>query len=80
MTDSRLIVTFPTTTSAIAFERICKSEEVPGRLIPVPPQVKAGCGLAWLTIREQQPRLMALIQEFDLIYEALIDLKETGAK
>jgi len=39
----KLIIAFNTTTAALAFEDICKL----GRLIPVPTQVKAGCGLAY---------------------------------
>ena len=30
----RLIVTFNTTTGAMAMEKACKSENIPGRLIP----------------------------------------------
>ena len=43
----RLIVTFHTTTSAMAMEKVCAERNVPGRLIPVPRDIKAGCGMAW---------------------------------
>ena len=43
----RLIVTFETTTSAMAMERLCMEKQVPGRLIPVPREITAGCGMAW---------------------------------
>lgn len=74
MIEPRLIVTFPTTTAAIAFERMCKSEGLPGRLIPVPPQIKAGCGLAWLTIPKHRERLDCLAKEFELVYEDVVEL------
>jgi hypothetical protein len=43
----RLIVTFHTTTSAMAMEKVCAERNVPGRLIPVPRDITAGCGMAW---------------------------------
>lgn len=45
--ELKLIVTFHTTTSAMAMEKICTEKNVPGRLIPVPRDITAGCGMAW---------------------------------
>lgn len=43
----RLIVTFHTTTAAMAMEKVCEQKVIPGRLIPVPRDITAGCGMAW---------------------------------
>ena len=43
----KCIITFHTTTQAMAFESICKKKDIPGRLIPLPKEVTTGCGLAW---------------------------------
>lgn len=43
----KCVVTFRTTTGAMAMERACKSAGVPGRLIPVPRTITAGCGMCW---------------------------------
>ena len=43
----RLLVTFRTTTAAMAVERHCLKNGVAGRLIPVPREISAGCGMAW---------------------------------
>lgn len=43
----KCIVTFRTTTGAMAMERACKAAGVPGRLIPVPRSIIAGCGMCW---------------------------------
>lgn len=43
----KLIVTFHTTTSAMAMEKICMEKNIPGRLIPVPRDITAGCGMSW---------------------------------
>jgi hypothetical protein len=43
----KLVVTFHTTADAMAMEKICKEQNIPGRLIPVPRAISAGCGLSW---------------------------------
>lgn len=45
--ELKLIVTFHTTTEAMAMEKMCREKEIPGRLIPVPRVLSAGCGLSW---------------------------------
>ena len=47
--ENRLVVTFRSTTEAMAAEKRLKEQNVPGRLIPIPRQLSAGCGLAWST-------------------------------
>lgn len=42
-----LVVTFPTTAAAMACEQLCGDQGLPGRMIPVPGEISAGCGLAW---------------------------------
>ena len=55
----KLIIAFDTTTAALAFEDICKL----GRLIPVPPQVKAGCGLAFCADIEFEDEINSLLEK-----------------
>lgn len=43
----RIVMTFHTTAAAMAMERLCAERGLPGRLIPVPRQISADCGLAW---------------------------------
>ena len=42
-----LVVTFSTTSEAMAAEKYSGEQGLPGRLIPVPTAITAGCGLAW---------------------------------
>lgn len=42
-----MVLTFSTTTAAMAMEKRCLEKKIPGRLIPVPREITAGCGLAW---------------------------------
>ena len=51
-----IVETFQTTSAEMAMVKVCKERNVPGRLIPVPRAISAGCGLSWcadLTDREQ---------------------------
>jgi len=65
------IFTFHTTTDAIAFEMSCKEEGMAGRMIPVPRQISAGCGLAWRADPEQQSGLCRLAKERELQFAAV---------
>ena len=69
--ELKLVVTFHTTADAMAMEKACKEHGVPGRIIPVPRVISAGCGLAWcaeLDEREQIADIMKQvgIQEEDM--------------
>lgn len=48
-----VVLTFATTTAAMAMEKQCMEEGIPGRLIPVPREITAGCGLAWRMTKEE---------------------------
>lgn len=57
----QLLLTFRTTSDALATEKALLSLALPGRLIPVPAQISAGCGLAWcapLEAREATERAL----------------------
>lgn len=41
------IISFPTTTQAMMMQAIASREGLPGRIIPVPRCLSAGCGMAW---------------------------------
>lgn len=68
-----VILTFATTTAAMATEKKCSSGQIPGRLIPLPGEISAGCGLAWRMLPEEyecfREQLMELGQEFQQIVE-----------
>ena len=55
--EPRVVLTFATTTAAIAMERLCLAQGLPGRLIPVPTSITAGCGMAWMAPPAAEPTL-----------------------
>ena len=59
--ERRLVVAFFTTHDAMAFEEHCLSLGAEGRLIPLPREISAGCGLAWSAPAGDREGLLALL-------------------
>ena len=57
----KCVVTFRTTTGAMATERLCREQGLPGRLIPVPRSITAGCGMCWAAPREAREAVEDLV-------------------
>ncbi len=74
--EMKLVVTFHTTADAMAMEKACKEKQVPGRLIPVPRAISAGCGLAWCTGLEDRKAIEELMKDIGIeeeqIHECLV--------
>lgn len=69
--EQRLVVTFHTTTEAIAAEKGFRQYKVSGRLIPVPRQISAGCGLAWSSPEYEKERVKSCLEEYTLTWESM---------
>ena len=61
-----LVVTFYTTSAAMAAEKDCLAAAVPGRIIPVPRQIPSDCGLGWRTAPENREKTEALFKSLSL--------------
>jgi hypothetical protein len=57
----KLVITFYTTTAAMAMEKLCKESGADGRLIPVPGSISADCGLCWCAKNESEDALLELM-------------------
>jgi len=70
------IVTFMTTTGAMAMEQACRMAGVPGRLIPVPRSIFADCGMCWAAPWDKREEVETLVvkQHLDVagIYDILL--------
>ena len=60
--ELKLIVTFHTTADAMAMEKACKDSGAPGRLIPVPRAISAGCGLSWCAALEDREEIRSVMK------------------
>ena len=70
-----VIFTFRTTTDAMAMEAQCAKQSIPGRLIPIPREITAGCGLAWRIAPEQYKQNRDAIAALHIPFEQIVSLK-----
>ena len=70
----RLVVSFHTTNEAMAMRLAGAADALQGRLIPIPRQLSAGCGLAWSEPAANETALRRTIDERDLCYEGIAKL------
>ena len=73
-----LVITFSATTDAMAMEKYCEGHGLPGRLIPVPREITAGCGLAWKAEPEEKEQLEAGLQEAGIRWQEMRTLEMWG--
>lgn len=71
--ERKLIVTFHTTADAMEMESVCKRQNVPGRLIPVPQEISAGCGLAWCAEPECLEPVLSALERAGIAKEAVCE-------
>ena len=67
----KLVITFHTTTDAMAMEQACKETKADGRIIPVPRVISAGCGLAWCAKIESEKDLRTLMEEKKIVFQEI---------
>lgn len=72
----KCVVTFRTTAGAMAMERSCQEAGLPGRLIPAPRAITAGCGICWAAPAEAREALEELVMkkhlDVDGVYAIII--------
>lgn len=66
------ILTFSTTTSAMGMEKYCFEHKIPGRLIPVPREISAGCGICWRMGKQEYEEYKELFSHVE--YENIVEL------
>ena len=65
-----LVIAFDTTAQALAAEKLFIESGLSGRMIPIPSQITAGCGLAWKAEPEQRDVLCGALESADIRYSA----------
>ena len=69
-----LVITFHTTSAAMAMEAMCAEKGLPGRLIPVPREITAGCGMAFRAETEQEQSLLDAAKAADIQVDGVYKL------
>ena len=71
----KLIVTFYTTSAAMATEKACKDNGVAGNLISAPRELSADCGIAFATDVENKETIKKLLQDKNIECEKLVEVE-----
>ncbi|MGP1403798.1 MAG: DUF3343 domain-containing protein [Catonella sp.] len=69
--EPKIVVTFVNTTDAMKMEAVCEERKVPGRMIPVPKVISAGCGLAWCSAPENEDVIREVLKFAGLKEQAI---------
>ena len=72
--NGKILITFYTTTQAMEMEECCRQDGMPGRLIPVPGKISAGCGVGWMADGQERAGLEAFLREQRLAFQNIYDL------
>ncbi len=70
----KVVVTFATTSDALAMEAAAREHGIPGRIIPVPSDIDAGCGLAWAVDKCVEDSLIESLAAHRLAHEGVFDV------
>lgn len=67
-----LVISFPTTADAMAFEHHAGKTGFAGKLIPVPHNLSTGCGMAWRSSDLDTAKAEQLMKDRQIEWEELV--------
>lgn len=70
----KVIITFSSTSESLKMEKICRKNGIKGRLIPVPREISAGCGMAWSSEIDLKDELLKIIDNNNIKIEKMYEL------
>ncbi len=71
MQEKRLIITFNTSTDVMRAEKLFKENNIFGKIISIPSEISAGCGLTWESKIELEEKLINILKENDIQYDGI---------
>lgn len=72
--QKKIVFAFASTAIAMKMEKAMKEAGAPGRIIPVPKEITAGCGLAYIAQPEEKEQIEAIMKENDIAAEIIVEL------
>ena len=73
--EYKLIVTFFTSSAAMATEKFCKEKNIDGKLISAPRNLSSDCGISYATSVSNRDKLIELLKEKNIEYEKMVDME-----
>ena len=70
----KTVVTFTSMTDVMAMEGNAQKLGIPGRVIPVPSEISAGCGMSWCADASQREELVSQLEQHGIAYESIFEV------
>lgn len=71
--EKKIVVTFYTSSEAMALEKVCKKNSIKGELISAPREITSDCGISYAAEISEKVNIEKLLKDnkidFDSIYE-----------
>lgn len=67
-------MTFAGTAQAIYMEQCARKDNAPGRMIPLPREISAECGMAWCAPAETRSQLEEMTSKYGAEVEGIYEL------
>ncbi|MGI6229354.1 MAG: DUF3343 domain-containing protein [Tractidigestivibacter sp.] len=69
-----VVISFDSTTAAMEAEELFLSKGLPGRIIPLPREISAGCGLSWKAAPGDEKVLLPALDEAGIEHSGVYSL------
>lgn len=73
--ECKIVITFDTTTHAFAMEEACEKNKLIGRLLPVPREITAGCGLCFCLSLDQEEGIHSFLEQTSCQFKQLYKME-----
>ena len=73
--ELKLIITFYTSSAAMATERLCKENNIEGKLISAPRNLSSDCGISYATDVSNREKIEKLLKERKIEFEKMVDIE-----
>lgn len=70
----KVVITFASTSDAMAMEATARKHGIPGRIIPIPSEISAGCGLSWCADVDERDEVVNQVNAFGLAYDGVYEI------
>lgn len=71
----KILIAFNSTTNAMAVESYCKSNNIEGRMIPLPRKISAGCGICWISPIILKDEILKILIDNNFKYEEIYEME-----
>ena len=70
-----LVITFNSTREAMKMRSVAEKAALPGRMIPTPQRISAGCGMAWLAPMEAREAVLRALEEHGILAGEIVAME-----